>query len=312
MNTLRLFCDVGTYRSFSRAAAKQGITQSAASQRIGHLEKRLGVMLIDRSVRPLALTAAGELYLREGLDLLERYDELQQQVARFKPDPVGEVRVDAIYSAGIDLLNQVKDSFEAQAPQAKVILEYKRPEQVHEAVRRRQCDVGIVSYPKTWKGVSMIPLRDERMAVIASGQHFPGEDTWVQPTDLADRPMVTFESSLPAGQAIRRYLKEHGVTPRITNTFDNIDTIKHAVMVTDQFSILPERTVQREVAGGLLRAIELRPVLVRPMGIIFAKQGRGNGAFAPTTQAFVDHLLAQAGPNSEGERQQEAQPAAEG
>ena len=66
MQTLRLFCDVAACRSVSQAAARHGITQSAASQRVSQFEKRLGVTLIDRSVRPLDLTAAGELMLREG------------------------------------------------------------------------------------------------------------------------------------------------------------------------------------------------------------------------------------------------------
>ncbi|MCC7205272.1 MAG: LysR family transcriptional regulator, partial [Phycisphaeraceae bacterium] len=65
MQSLRLFCDVAGHRSFSLAAKKHGITQSAVSQRVGQLEKRLGVTLLDRSVRPLALTPAGELFLRE-------------------------------------------------------------------------------------------------------------------------------------------------------------------------------------------------------------------------------------------------------
>jgi DNA-binding transcriptional LysR family regulator len=72
MQTIRLYADVARYRSFSEAAREHGITQSAASQRIRSLEDRLGVMLIDRSVRPLALTPAGEVYGRGCIELLER------------------------------------------------------------------------------------------------------------------------------------------------------------------------------------------------------------------------------------------------
>src|SRR5258708_3730760 len=56
---LKLFCDVARYRSFSRAAASNHLTQSAASHVVHQLERRLGFRLIDRSTRPLHLTPPG-------------------------------------------------------------------------------------------------------------------------------------------------------------------------------------------------------------------------------------------------------------
>jgi DNA-binding transcriptional LysR family regulator len=107
---------------------------------------------------------------------------------------------------------------------------------------------------------------------------------------------VTFEPTLPVGRHLRRYLRENGVTPRITNVFDNIDTIKSAVAVTNQVSILPKRTVLREVAANTLAVIDLLPSLHRPLGIIFHRRGRTNATFSPTAQAFVDFLLEHTGP----------------
>ena len=130
MQTLRLFSDVARRRSFSEAAKLHGVTQSAASQRLGALEKRLGVTLFDRSVRPLALTEAGEIFLEGCSELLDQYDRLQRRVMGLSGDPQGRVRVAAIYSAGIDLLDdsrrirggasggQRRDSI--QAPRARL------------------------------------------------------------------------------------------------------------------------------------------------------------------------------------------------
>src|SRR5690606_2035151 len=103
MQTLRLFCDVARLRSFSDAAALHGITQSAASQRVGHLERRLNVTFFDRSVRPLTLTDAGELFWREVQELVGRYNRLEQRVQQLHAGPEGQVTVAAIYSAGIGL-----------------------------------------------------------------------------------------------------------------------------------------------------------------------------------------------------------------
>ncbi len=296
MDTLRLFCDVARHRSFSKAAAEHRITQSAASQRVSALEKQLGVTLLDRSVRPPALTDAGQEFLRGCADLLQRYDQLEARVAgmrrRYEPTPI---HVDAIYSAGIDLLQQIQESFLQWVPGAEVVVEYKRPEQVHEAVRQRRCDLGIVSYPSRWRDVGVIPLRDETMAVVCAPTHPLSLKPMIRARELTGWTMVNFEPSLPVGRAILRYLREHGASPRIVNVFDNIDTIKNALTVTDEFAILPRRTVAREAASGTLAAVTLEPALHRPLGIIHARQG--GASMRPEVRAFVDYMLRHAGPD---------------
>ncbi|MGH9659733.1 MAG: helix-turn-helix domain-containing protein, partial [Bryobacteraceae bacterium] len=58
----KLFRDIAHHKSISRGSVLNGMSQSAASQHLQELEKKLGVTLVDRSTRPLALTEAGELY----------------------------------------------------------------------------------------------------------------------------------------------------------------------------------------------------------------------------------------------------------
>ncbi len=297
MQSLRIFCDVARRRSFSRAAADHGITQSAASQRIRQLEKRLGVKLIDRSVRPLALTPAGEVYLRGCEELLEHYDQLEQQVSHFKPLAEGSIRVDAIYSAGIDLLNHVKESFEALHPAVRVTIQYKQPDEVYQGVHDHRCDLGILSYPQRWHQVQAIGLRDEPMAVVCSPKHALAGTQKIHASQLGHWPMVMFEQSLPVGRRIRRYLREHGANPSEASVFDNIDTIKNAVVVTDHVAILPKRTVMRDVTAGTLAVVGLEPELVRPMGIIYRRPS-GQG-FRPAVQAFIDYLFEHAGPDAD-------------
>ena len=300
MHHLRLYVDVARCRSFSQAAAMHSITQSAASQRIGHLEKRLGVTLLDRSVRPLGLTEAGELFLHGCADLIDRYDKLERKVSALRPRPSGLVRVCAIYSAGIDLLESVKEGFEREHDQVGVELTYDQPDEVYRAVREQACDLGIVSYPDRWKKVAVVPLRDEVMSVVCAPGHALAGRRSVHAADLGRWEMVTFEPVLPAGRRIRQYLRDHGVTPDITHTFDNIDTIKGAVAVTDRIAILPTRTVAREVRSGGLVSVPLSPPLVRPIGVIHRKGphgGAGAEGLDPAAQAFVDYLLQHAGPN---------------
>ncbi len=298
VRTIRLLCEVAACRSFSLAASRHGVTQSAASQRIGRLEARLGVQLLDRSVRPLTLTPAGEAFVKGCRELVERYDVLERQVAGFRNHAAdGTVRVDAIYSAGIDLLNQIKDAFEHDHQGVKVIVNYRRPQEVYESVRDQACDIGILSYPKRWPEVSFIPLRNERMAVVCNPRHALAGRESVEASELGQWTMVSFEPNLPVGRRIRKYLKDHGAQPRVTNMFDNIDTIKSAVAVTDDLAILPRRTAWREMLAGTLAVVELTPELVRPLGIIHHRAQTKAGALTPAAQAFVDYLLKHAGPD---------------
>jgi DNA-binding transcriptional LysR family regulator len=297
MQFLRLFCEVARLQSFSRAAVELGITQSAASQRVSQLERRLGINLFDRTVRPLALTPAGEIFLREGRELLSRYEALEQRVSQLQPTLHGQVTVDAIYSAGIDLLNHIRSSFIELHPDATVTVNYKQPDEVYDSVHNDHCDFGIVSYPQSWRDVGVIPIRDERMAVVVSPRHLLAEFKHVPAAKLQDMPMAAFEPELPVGRAIRRYFRDQNVTVEISSTFDNIDTIKSAVELTNQFAILPKRAVAREVLAGTLVVVDLDPKLDRPLGIIYRKRKSGNGPFSPVAQAFVNHLLEHAGPN---------------
>lgn len=296
MQTLKLFADVARHHSFSQAAELHGISQSAASQRIGHLEKKLGVTLLDRSVRPLAVTQAGAIFAQGCESLVRDYKELEAKVAGLKRNPEGLVRVSAIYSAGIDLLSRVRERFVAEHEKISVEIRYERPEQVYQSVRDGDCNMGIVSYPERWRKVDTIPLRDELMVVVCNPRHPIARLQQVDVKQLEAYEMVTFDTDLPVGRRLKEYFKDNGVKPRISNLFDNIDTIKGAVAVTEQISILPKRTVIREVAAGALAMLPMTPRLVRPMGVIFKRRTRQGAAFPPEAQVFADFLVAHAGP----------------
>jgi DNA-binding transcriptional LysR family regulator len=302
VHSLRLFCDVAALRSFSKTAELHGITQSAVSQRIQQLEEKLGVELIDRSVRPPELTPAGELFASEGRELIDRYDDLERRVAAMNGEPsaaplTGEVAVAAIYSAGIDLLQALKESFESRHPGVEIRIDYKRPDEVDNAVRSGACDFGIVSYPRRWKGVEVRPLRDERMSVVCPPDHPLAVRREVAASDLDGLAMMTFDAELPVARHIKRYLRENGAEPDITQEVDNIDTLKSLLEHSDEFAILPRRTVRREAEDGTLVVVELEPELNRPLGIISAKRAH----LAAAAQRFQDFLVEHADPDARRE-----------
>ncbi len=291
MQGLRIFCDVADLRSFSRAAELHGITQSAVSQRIHHLEGRLGTKLLDRSKRPFVPTPAGDVVAREGRELVARYDALARSVARLDPERGGSVRVHAIYSAGIALLNQLRTEFQRRRPELDVQIEYEPPAAVAESARTGRCDFGIVSYPEQWPGLQSRSLREEPMCLACGVHHELAGQERVRAADLDGRELIHFTHELPAARHIRSYLVENGADAVLAQRLDNIDTFKSMLQATDYAAILPLRTILAEVRAGLLAAVPLEPSLERPMGIVYARR-----RLRPAAQDFAAFLVENAGP----------------
>ena len=302
LDDLKLFCDVAGHRSFSRGAAAAGLTQSAVSQRIMGLERELGVRLIDRSTRPLRLTAAGQTYYQGCVQIVDQYERMCAQLNGGAAELRGEVAIAAIYSAGIDLLNRIKSDFEAANPQTTLQIDYVQPQAVYERVRRAECDFGILSYPDSWRGLTSMPLREETMVVVCCAGHALAGRAELDAPELAGRPMVGFDDDLPISRQIARYLKDEGVDASVVNSFDNIDTIKGYVADSDAVAILPQRTVQREVKRGMLAAVALRPQLVRPIGVVYPRLSELRPLAKRVVEYLLNHQPAEAANTSTAER----------
>src|SRR5512138_464678 len=121
---LKVFCDVARLRSFSQAAAANGLTQSAVSQIVLQLERRLGVQLVDRSTRPFDLTAPGQVYFEGVKGLVDQFVELEAKVRRSEAELATNVQVAAIYSVGLRDMNQYVDEFGRRQPNATVRIDY--------------------------------------------------------------------------------------------------------------------------------------------------------------------------------------------
>src|SRR5215470_7935589 len=117
---LKLFRDIAQTHSFSKGASLNGYSQSAASQHVQELEKELGVELLDRSTRPLGVTAAGRLYGEYCKDILRRKEDFEVALERLKNEVEGTVRVAAIYSVGLSEMVEIERAFAHLHPEAQL------------------------------------------------------------------------------------------------------------------------------------------------------------------------------------------------
>src|SRR5579863_7322054 len=289
----KLFRDISQTRSMSRAAALNGISQSAATQQIQELEKSLGITLLDRSTRPLAITHAGRLYADFCRDVLRRRDDLAVELARVKEEAEGTVRIASIYSVGLSEMVELEQEFSVRHPEARLEVEYLRPERVYAAVLEDEADLGLVSYPEATREIQVIDWRREEMVLAASPYYpFNGRGP-ISPAELNGMEFIGFDEELPIRRDVDRFLRDHGVQVNQILHFDNLQMIKEAVAHRVGVSIMPARIMLDELAQGRLVAIPLAAEeLYRPLGIIHRRKKR----FQRVAQAFVDLLCEKPGP----------------
>jgi DNA-binding transcriptional LysR family regulator len=275
LESLKIFCDVVRWASFSRGAAENGISQSSASQAVHHLEVRLGAKLIDRSKRPLVLTQQGKLYYEGCRELVDRYLDLEQRVRAVEgEDSVeGTVGVAAIYSVGLSHMSRYVKIFVERYPRANVRLEYLHPSRVLERVTGGEAELGLLSFPKKWPDLNVLTWREEPMVLAVHPSHPFARRTSVPVAELDGEPFVAFDAELSIRKAIDRYLRHHDVQIEIACEFDNIENIKRAVEIPSGISILPAPSLVQEVKAGTLAAVAIKghdsnDRLTRPLAII--------------------------------------------
>jgi DNA-binding transcriptional LysR family regulator len=270
---LELFRDIARTRSLSRGASSNGVSQSAASQRLHEIEKGLGLTLLDRSTRPTGITPAGRMYLDFCCDVLRRKERLDADLDELRTRIEGLVRVACIYSVGLSDMTRLRHEFEARWPQVSVEVEYLRPDKIYEAVVNGTADIGIVSYPTPVSHVVAIPWRNEPMAVAVAAWHPLANRGTLRPSDLQGLEFIAFDPDLPIRRAIDHFLREQGVQVTIGMHFDNIQMVKEAVALGAGVSILPRQAMRAEIELGRLAALPVRPEITRPLALLH-RRGR--------------------------------------
>lgn len=286
----KLFRDIAQSRSVSRGAALNGISQSAASQNIQELERRLNTGLLDRSTRPLALTEAGKLYFDLCRDVLRREEQFEVALEHVKGRVEGSVRVASIYSIGLSEMSGLQEEFAARFPNAQLHVEYMRPDKLYEAVMLDHADLGLVSFAEPGRDFTVTPWREEQMTVAAQPANPLARKPILRPADLGGQDFIAFDEDLPIRKKLDHFLRDAGVGVTVVMQFDNIQMVKEAVALGHGISILPERTMKTEIDQGRLVSIPLHaPGLVRPVGIVHRKRKKLNRA----AQSFIELLVGQ-------------------
>lgn len=287
IETLKVFCDLVELQSFSLAAERNFITQSAVSQQIRTLETKFNKKLLERvrGRRDVKLTLTGEVFFKEAKLVLEAYDNLQESMRGVIGRIGGTVKIATVYSIGLHELPTKVREFMARYPAVKIDLEYSRTTRVVRDVLAGVVELGIVAFPEPKRGLTIVPMMSDRLVVICPPDHELAKRSRIKVGDLAGRKFVLFERDIPTRKATDRILKSHGIEIKKVAEFDNIETIKRAVEVGFGIAIVPQPSVEDEVRTKQLCAISLsEKEWVRPVGIVY----KSDRQLSAAARKFVD------------------------
>ncbi|EIE99016.1 LysR family transcriptional regulator [Saccharomonospora glauca] len=201
LQQLRYVLAVAETRSFTRAAERCHVVQSALSHQIARLERELGGRLFERTSRRVRLTAAGEAFLPAARQCLDAAERAAAAVAAALGEVRGQLNVGVIPTvAAVDLPSLLKE-FRMRYPKARVALRVGSSPELAEQVRRAELDLAFLGLPATTepRGVEVHEFgRDRHVAVVAPG-HPLAEAEEIELSRLASEVFVDF----PAGSAGR-------------------------------------------------------------------------------------------------------------
>lgn len=188
LNELATFAIVANERSFTRAAVRLGVSQSALSHTIRGLEQRLGLQLLARTTRSVAPTAAGAVLLRELSPALAQIDRALMEARGGRQRPAGRVRVVMSRSAaGMVLLPKLTAFAEAYPD---VILDVVTATGPVDLVAG-EFDAGIQLGEYIQKGMIAVRVTQElRLAVVGSPRYFSSRGIPQRPRDLHDHRCI--------------------------------------------------------------------------------------------------------------------------
>jgi DNA-binding transcriptional LysR family regulator len=191
---MRAFVDVVDKGSFSAAAEGLGITPSAISKLVTRLEDRLGVRLLHRTTRRLALTAEGETYHLRARDILAAIEDAEAEVSRGGQTPRGRLRVNCVTGFALHELARALPDFIARYPE--IHIELATGDRVIDLLAENT-DVGIRSGPIVDPSLVVRKIADYERGLYASPEYLGSKGNPATPEELSNHSCIVQAAKLP-------------------------------------------------------------------------------------------------------------------
>ncbi|MGY8526671.1 LysR substrate-binding domain-containing protein [Paracidovorax citrulli] len=278
----RTFLVAAETASFSAAASRLALTQSAVSTQIRRLEEELGCNLFDRTGKSVALSLHGRRLLPEAVRFVELYETMRGQAAH--ATELGPIALGAVSTVQGTLLPRALARFRHEFAQTQVSILPGMSTQLLTMMDARELDVAVMIRPRLGIPAELkwITLIEERFAAIAP-RDVPGDLRTV----LAATPFIRYNRHSAGGHLVDRYLKRHRLWVQEAMELDEPAVILSLVEEGLGCAIIPAVLVPLAEAANV-RVVPMpgRPIH-REVGVLARSGALAHGPTAALVRAFA-------------------------
>ena len=282
---LRTFITTVELESFTRAARRLGLSQSAISQQISTQERHLGVKLLVRSGRGTKTTPAGEILFRYAKQIVAKMDEAQRMIAEYDEKGTGSIRIGAGGATCEHLLPTVLREFGSRFPKSEISVVSGHSDLTLDRLQAGDLDIGMISMPSQTTGLQTFDLGSDELMAIAPGDHKWNALRRIPRQEFADVPLIVYEKRSSAFRLFEETLIRDGIFPKISMEIDHLGAAVGMIKAGIGVSVLPRWAVQ---ALGHTGRLTVRSIGSGGLFRRWALATRADGHMSQSVKSFVN------------------------
>jgi len=261
LRQLRYFAAIAEHGSFSAAASRERVAQSALSRHVMALEKELGVTLLERHARGIEVTGTGALLLDRSRRILQMVEQARREVMAQAELPAGEAVIGTTAATSRFLYGPLAQYFADEYPAVTLRLVEGVPYYLLEGLDTGWIDIAVMVNPEPSKSLVLEPLVTEQVYLIAGkGMSLPRGECSV--ADLADKPMILLQRPAGSRVSLDRAAAEAGVSVTVRYEVAGIDVLKDFVDRGLGYGLLPYSSSRADVRQKPFKAVPVRELAV--------------------------------------------------
>ncbi|HUA16397.1 MAG TPA: LysR family transcriptional regulator [Verrucomicrobiae bacterium] len=271
LSQLEVFLAVARERRFSRAAEKLYRTQSAISQTIHKLEQELGEALFDRSSREGVLTDAGKVLYEYAEKLINLRGEAAESLRELRELQKGKLVIAANEFTVLYLL-RVLAEFRRLHPMIKITVERALGSHIPDDVLRYAAEFGVLSYQPQEPNLHSVVVYLDELVFVVPPTHPLASASQVSIRQLGAESFVAHIVSSPYREKVIQLFKTHKTPLHMDLELPTLQAIKQFVAMGNGVALVPEISVENELARGELVRIPVRELqLKRKLRLIYRR-----------------------------------------
>jgi DNA-binding transcriptional LysR family regulator len=275
LRQLEMFRAVAEQGTFTRAADRLHVSQSAVSRQVQLLEDELGGVLLRRSARGVTLTEAGELLLRMTQRVERDVEEALAEISQTHALKRGRLHLGGGMTVCLYILPRLLKRFRRLYSGVDLQVTTGSSEKILERVRAHEVDLGLLTLPIVAKDLEVVPVMKEEMVVVTAPNHPLARERTVDAKSLGRFPLILYEAGSNTRKVLDQFFLEEEVSAEVAMETENVEIIKAMVAINLGVTIVPFTPVAKDVRAGRLACARLRGRrLLRETGWVFLKAER--------------------------------------